>query len=125
MAYCHCHSCRKWHSAPLNAWCTWSADSVSISGPIVRSAKNDESHRVSCGQCGGALANIKPGKDQIAVYAMTLADSGLRFEPAFHIFYGERVFDMADGLPKWETIPASFGGDGAEVSEPETTRWIS
>ena len=69
--------------------------------------------------------NIKPGKDIVAVYAMSLAESGLSFEPAFHIFYGERVFDMADGLPKWKTVPTSFGGDGAAVTEPDKTGWIS
>ena len=125
MAYCHCHSCRKWHSAPVNAWCLWAADNVSLSGPTVQSDKNDESHRVSCGKCGGALVNIKPGKDIVAVYAMSLAESALSFEPTFHIFYGERVFDMADGLPKWKTVPTSFGGDGVAMPEPDKTGWIS
>ena len=124
MAYCHCHSCRKWHSAPVNAWCLWSEDKVSINGPTQHSSSNDESHRVSCSQCGGALANIKPGRGVVAVYAMTLEQSGLRFDPMGHIFYQERVFDMADGLPKWRTVPESFGGDGALIEEPEQTGWI-
>lgn len=125
MAYCHCHSCRMWHAAPVNAWCLWPANKVSMSGPTVHSDKTDKSHRVSCTTCGGALANIKPGRDVVVVYAMTLAGSGLTFDPAFHIFYGERVFDMADGLPKFETMPPAFGGDGARVAEPERTGWIA
>ena len=125
MAYCHCQSCRKWHSVPVNAWCLWSAEKVSITGPTIQSDKNDDSHRESCSKCGGALANIKPGHNVVAVYAMTLAESGLRFEPTGHIFYEERVFDMADGLPKWKTVPESLGGDGAVVEEPNRTAWLT
>ena len=124
MVYCHCRSCRKWHSAPFIAGCQWPADKVVFEGETTHSKKNDESHRVSCSRCGGALANIKPRKNMVAVYAMTLAESGLVFEPIGHIFYGERVFDMADGLPKWETVPEAFGGDGVMVDEPASTRWL-
>ena len=124
MASCHCHSCRKWHSAPVNAWCLWPADKVDFSGETIQSSVNDDSHRVSCATCGGAIANIKPRHNVVAVYAMSVAESGLTFRPAGHIFYAERVFDMADGLPKWVTIPEFLGGDGKTIAEPEKTGWL-
>ena len=125
MAYCHCHSCRKWHSAPVNAWCLWPESDVAFAGPTLQSDKSDESHRVSCGKCGGALANIKPAQDVVAIYAMSFAETDLCFEPALHIFYGERVLNMADGLPKWDTVPTAWGGHGIELPEPAGTGWTS
>lgn len=91
----------------------------------MQSDKSDESHRVSCGKCGGALAKIKPRQDVVAIYAMSVADTDLCFEPALHIFYGERVLDMADGLPKWDTVPAAWVGNGIELPEPTGTGWRS
>lgn len=34
--------------------------------------------------------------------------SGLKYAPAFHIFYEERVMDLADGLPKFTDMPDFF-----------------
>ena len=33
-------------------------------------------------------------------------------EPQLHIFYGERVMDVADDLPKFKDLPEPFGGTG-------------
>ena len=30
--YCHCLECRKWHSAPINAFAIWPADKVTLEG---------------------------------------------------------------------------------------------
>jgi hypothetical protein len=57
------------------------------------------------------------------VYAMTLADSGLVFAPASHIFYSERVMDFADSLPKFADMPERMGGSGKRLEEPEKTGW--
>lgn len=122
-AICHCHSCRKWHAAPVNAWAIWPGDAVTISGETVRTGTNASSGRISCSKCGGCVANHKPAWDMMVVYPMTLAGSGLKYQPAFHIFYEERVMDMADGLKKFATRPEQFGGSGELVEEPETSGW--
>ena len=124
-AYCHCHSCRKWHAAPINAWAVWPADKVTFSGEIVTSETNEASKRISCARCGGNVANGKPARDMMVVYPMTLAGSGLKYEPAFHLFYAERVIDVADGLPKFVDAPEQLGGSGKLIDEPEKTGWCA
>ncbi len=115
--YCHCFSCRKWHSAPINAFCVFPKDSVQIEGDVTISQVDAGSERVSCKVCGGCVANRKPANNMIAVYAMTLAETDFKFEPAFHIFYEERVMDVTDGLPKYIDRPKGFGGSGDTMGE--------
>ncbi len=117
-AYCHCHSCRKWHAAPINAWAAWPTASVTISGETITSSHNNESRRISCANCGGCVANGKPTPDLMVVYPMTLAESGWNFKPGFHMFYEERVMDVNDRLPKFVDAPKEFGFSGKLIDEP-------
>ena len=121
--YCHCNSCRKWHSAPINAWAAWRAEDVTIEGETVQSTFNSESQRISCAKCGGNVANGKPTKGLMVVYPMTLVESDLGFEPTFHIFHEERVMDVADGLPKFVDAPKEAGFSGVLDDEPAQTGW--
>ena len=59
------------------------------------------------------------------IYPMTLAGpkGTFEFEPAFHIFYEERVMDVKDGLPKFLDKPQSMGGSGTMIDEPEISGW--
>ena len=123
-AICHCHSCRKWHAAPINAWAIWPEDAVAITGETVKSVADEASGRISCSKCGGCVANHKPARNMMVVYPMTLAGSGLEYKPAFHIFYDERVMDIADGLKKFASVPEQFGGTGELVEEPDACAWI-
>lgn len=122
-AYCHCRSCRDWLGAPINAWMIWRSDKVSITGDVTRSHKNPSSERVACAACGGAVANVKPQIGMTVLFATTLAEASPPFAPTLHIYYDERVMDVADGLPKFSTMPKGFGGDDARVAEPERTGW--
>ena len=121
--YCHCHSCRKWHAAPINAWAVWPKDRVTIDGAVTESNEHAASRRVACKVCGGCVANIKPKSDMVVVYAMTLAGSPFAFEPTLHLYYGERVMDIADDLPKFVDSPVAFGGSGALVDDAGRTGW--
>ena len=89
------------------------------------SEQSDASGRLSCRVCGGCVANLKPSLGMTVVYPMTLAsaEDSLTFEPSFHIFYGERVMDLADGLPKFVSLPPDFGGNGETIAEAEQTGW--
>jgi hypothetical protein len=43
--------------------------------------------------------------------------SGTEFDPQFHIYYGDRVRNVIDGLPKYVNLPRQFGGDGKLMPE--------
>ncbi len=120
-AYCHCQDCRKWHSAPINAWSIWPDAKVQIDGPVITSTVSEQSRRVSCKKCGGCVANLKPAVNMTVIYPMTLAgpEATFRFDPQFHIFYNERVMDVSDGLPKFIDMPKPFGGSGETAEEPQ------
>ena len=66
---------------------------------------------------------VKPGLGWRVVYPLTLSGSDFRYEPAMHIFYDERVMDIADALPKFVDVPAEAGGSGALVDEPTASGW--
>jgi hypothetical protein len=59
----------------------------------------------------------------MVVYPMTLVGSSFAFAPAAHLFYSERVMDVADGLPKFADMPEEYGGTGTLIEEPMQTRW--
>jgi hypothetical protein len=124
---CHCESCRRWHSAPVNAWAIWPDARVRVTAGAEQLLEFDKqgsggpSGRSSCARCGGALLNRKPRIGMTVVYAMTLVDSTFAFEPTFHCYYGEGVLHMADGLPKFLDLPAPLGGSGKQLDEPART----
>lgn len=126
-AICHCESCRRWHDAPLNTWAIWPADNVRVTvgqDQLVEFNKHGSegpSVRTFCKRCGSAVLNRKPTYGMTVVYATLLEGSGLRYEPTFHSFYGEGVMHIADGLPKFEDLPAEFGGSGKRLDEPAGT----
>jgi hypothetical protein len=49
------------------------------------------------------------------VLASTIDD--FKFAPAMHIYYGERMIDMKDGLPKFRKAPKALGGDDELMTE--------
>ena len=122
-SYCHCHSCRTWHSAPIAALSAWPADAVTVKGEVVQSRHYDESERTACARCGGSVLTGKPGLGWRVVYPMTLANTDFKYTPAMHIFYEERVMDINDGLPKFADVPTEAGGSGVMVDEPDRSGW--
>jgi hypothetical protein len=110
---CHCVMCQKLHGAPMQ----WAAifhkrhvrftagfDHLKFfSGNLVRSGRTLPC-KVSCAVCGTPIAdegrNMWLGFPSLFGFA-TPAGLPRAFRPTCHIFYGARVFDMDDGLPKW------------------------
>ena len=118
MGYCHCESCRHWSAGPINAFSLWAPDGVEIDegAELVGTyAKTDNSHRKWCTKCGGHLMTDHPGMGLVDVYAAILPT--LSFEPMLHVFYGERVVSIKDGLPKLKDVPAEMGGSGETLPE--------
>ena len=118
MGYCHCNSCRSWAAAPINAFSLWKPDRVEVTQgeqQIATYHKTEQSHRKFCRNCGGHLMTAHPPWDLIDVYAGVIP--AFPFEPALHVFYGEKVVSMRDGLPKFKDIPQEMGGSGELLSD--------
>ena len=122
-AYCHCESCRTWHSAPMAALAAWPEEAVTVHGDVVVSEKYDQTQRTACPKCGGGVLTTKPGLGWKVVYPLTLSGSGFAYQPAAHIHYGERVIDFNDGLPKFMDVPEDAGGSGRMEDEPSLSGW--
>jgi hypothetical protein len=118
MGYCHCESCRHWSAGPVNAFSLWNPDAVRVTkgrDNIGSFARTDNSHRQWCKTCGGHLMTDHPHMGLVDVYAALLP--GLEFKPALHVFYGESVLRIPDGLPKMRDVPAEMGGSGETLPE--------
>lgn len=116
--YCHCEDCRDWLGAPVHAATGWPAAQVKyVKGEdnVIVYKRTELSHRKSCKTCGGAVLFDHPEIGVIDVLASNI--DGFAFKPAFHIFYGERMIDLKDGLPKYRNAPEAMGGDGQSMAE--------
>ncbi|MEM8755331.1 MAG: GFA family protein [Pseudomonadota bacterium] len=117
--WCHCRSCRRWHGAPMIVWGAWASDNVEIVGDVRHSTADPGSERLVCASCGGAVANRKPAWGVTLFYGDFF--DGPPLKPDHHVHYGERIYAMADGLPKFVDLPARLGGGGAMAAEPAAT----
>jgi len=118
MGYCHCHSCRSWSAAPVNAFSLWKTEAIEVKSgadQIATFQKTPFSERQYCKKCGGHLMNRHPTVGLVDVYAATIP--GLPFAPGVHVNYAETVLPMKDGLPKLKDFPAELGGSGDMVPE--------
>jgi hypothetical protein len=118
MGFCHCSSCRSWSAAPLNAFTLWKPEQVTVTRGADQLAaynKTDRSYRKFCRNCGGHVLTDHPGFGLVDVYAATIPD--LPFAAQLHVFYGEKVLPIRDGLPKMKDLPAEFGGSGETLAE--------
>lgn len=116
--YCHCESCRTWLSAPIHAAALWPSTSVKVvkgAGNLGLWKRTENSHRQFCKSCGAAVLVGHPGMGMTDVPAGSVA--GLKYTPALHVNYGEKVMPVRDGLPKFKDFPKEFGGSGETLPE--------
>ena len=59
------------------------------------------------------LPSIRYGPDR--VYAAVIPD--FPFQPGVHVFYGETVLRIHDGVVKQKDVPAEMGGSGEVLPE--------
>lgn len=110
---CHCHDCQTLHGAPMQWAAIFHKRDVRLTAGVERLRfYNGAFHRpvrvlpckVACGDCGTPLAD--EGRRMWLAFP-GLFDFGhprripIAFRPTCHIFYGARVMDVDDGLPKW------------------------
>ncbi len=118
MGYCHCNSCRTWGAAPISAFTLWQPDSVQVTKGeenIGSFQFTDRSQRKFCRKCSGRLMTAHPQMKLTEVYASVLPE--FAFHPGLHVFYGEKVLSMHDGLPKFDDVPKEAGGSGKTLPE--------
>ena len=118
MGYCHCESCRHWSAGPVNAFTLWPPAAVQVTqgaDNIESYAKTDNSHRKWCKTCGGHVFTEHPGMGLTDVYAAVIPD--FPFQPGVHVFYGETVLRIHDGVVKQKDVPAEMGGSGEVLPE--------
>lgn len=118
MGYCHCESCRSWSAGPVNAFSLWPPAQVKVTkgeDQLLTYAKTENSHRRWCAKCGGHVLSEHPGMGLTDVYAATIP--ALDFKPGVHVFYGESVLSIKDGLPKFRDVPGEMGGSGETLPE--------
>ena len=110
---CHCRACQVLHGAPMQWAAIFRKRDVrlvsAIDGLRFYNSELDRAERlppckVSCVRCGTLVAD--EGRRMWLAFP-SLFDFGTpprapeAFHPSCHIFYGARVFDVDDGLPKW------------------------
>ncbi|MBI3250169.1 MAG: GFA family protein [Deltaproteobacteria bacterium] len=113
MGYCHCESCRHWSAGPVNGFSLWQPESVKVTkgaDNIGTYSKTPNSYRKWCKTCGGHIFTDHPPMGLIDVYAAVIP--GLKFQPALHVFYGESVLPIKDGVVKMKDVPKEMGGSG-------------
>ena len=110
---CHCLGCQKLHGAPMQWAAIFHKHHVRLTAGIdclhfYNSELNKHERilpcKVSCASCGTLIAD--EGRNMWLAFP-SLFDFGcpprvpMKFKPTCHLFYGMRVFDMEDDLPKW------------------------
>jgi hypothetical protein len=110
---CHCKGCQTLHGAPMQ-WAaifhkrdvrfTAGVDHLRFFSGALGRCERSLPCKVSCALCGTPIAD--EGRNMWLAFP-TLFDFGQpprvpdAFKPTCHIFYGMRVMDVIDGLPKW------------------------
>lgn len=127
-AICHCSICRRSHSAPYAELCAYADENVKITKGEsnlqmynVRGKSKEDRH--FCKTCGGRVYSKLNHLGCKAVFLQNLtapnhgADGKIDpdFAPSVHIFYGSGTVSFHDKLPKYETLPAAFGGDDKQL----------
>lgn len=112
-AYCHCSICRAFNGTDYADVTVFRADDVHSLHERAVDFKFYKRpplvHRGTCRRCGEAAvekARVPPMPELIIVPSANLAEAA-RPAPAMHIFYGDRVTDVDDGLPKHDGFVAS------------------
>jgi hypothetical protein len=125
MAYCHCHSCRRWSAGAVNSFTLWQPDQLQVTegaeniGMFDRNPGREDASLVSkrkwCKICGGHVFTDHPTMGLIDVPAVVIDE--FEFEPGFHVHYQETVQPVKDGLPKFKDLPLEAGGSGENLPE--------
>jgi len=129
--YCHCTTCQVLHGAPFQWAAIFNKEDINFthghhdlgwyeSGE--KTTKHKLPCKVSCAYCRSPI--MDEGRNMILLFPSLIkfksAEEKKRFDPTCHMFYGDRLVDIPDGLPKWEKM--SGKSDLIEDSPPEEVK---
>jgi len=110
---CHCLACQQLHGAPMQWAAIFHKRHVRFTAGLAHlqffnselgRAERIQPCKVSCGRCGTPIAD-EGRRMWLAFPALFDFGPGAEipeaFRPTCHIFYGTRVLDIRDDLPKW------------------------
>ncbi|QIX02533.1 hypothetical protein AMS68_008050 [Peltaster fructicola] len=125
---CHCTTCQTQHAAPFQWAAIFHKDDINFShghhdlewyDPSSKSIEHKLPCKVRCSFCHSPI--MDEGRNMILLFPSLIhfksKEEKLKFKPRLHMFYGERVMDIPDGLPKWSGI--NDDSDLIEDSPPE------
>lgn len=106
-ANCHCATCREFYASPMLAATAWAADAVQVAGAALirfpHPFKQLSKH--FCQGCGDVLFGTNRLGMYVVANAIAARSSGgllaAPLLPEMHLFYRERIIDVADALPKY------------------------
>ncbi|KAL5117473.1 hypothetical protein ACEQ8H_004638 [Pleosporales sp. CAS-2024a] len=112
---CHCTTCQTQHAAPFQWAAIFHKEDINFShghhdlewyDPTEKSIEHKLPCKVRCSYCHSPI--MDEGRNMILlfpslVHLKTDQDKAY-FKPRCHMFYGQRVMDVPDGLPKWSGL---------------------
>jgi hypothetical protein len=119
-AICHCSVCRRTHSAPYAELCAFKDEHIIVTAPIGQlimyncdgSSKAD---RYFCKHCGTQVYSKLNGMGCSALNRQGFTKIDRRLAMSCHIYYADGTINSYDELPKFETLPATLGGDDKKL----------
>jgi len=120
--FCHCSRCRRsigTHAVQLIGMPSAEWKITNNADKVLTFVHTDKFHVISCGLCGGPVANLPQGAPFVGVYPTLLDKYSGEFptleekhKPKVHLNYANRLVDSMDSLPKFLDFPSEFGGSG-------------
>jgi len=140
VSYCHCSICRRLSGAPFSCQALFTSEQVELTLEpgaglnSMRTSRGVERHR--CASClapvratvlGGRLSAVplgmitswRGGGNSSPSEGLGAAGGPECLRPRHHLYYGNRVMDVRDGLPKYEGSYRPDQGKGQGILMPE------
>ncbi|KAF2125565.1 hypothetical protein P153DRAFT_300183 [Dothidotthia symphoricarpi CBS 119687] len=128
---CHCTTCQTQHAAPFQWAAIFHKEDINFThghhelewyDPSSKSIEHKLPCKVRCSYCHSPI--MDEGRKMILLFPSLIHlktdEDKAYFKPRCHMFYGQRVIDIPDGLPKWTGI--NNDSDLIEDSPPEKVK---
>ncbi|KAH7396113.1 Mss4-like protein [Pyrenochaeta sp. MPI-SDFR-AT-0127] len=96
---CHCTTCQTQHAAPFQWAAIFHKEDINFT---------NGHHDLECALLVLPLPIMDEGRNMILLFPslvhLKTDEDKAYFKPRCHMFYGQRVMDIPDGLPKWSGI---------------------
>ncbi|KAK5161599.1 hypothetical protein LTR04_004092 [Oleoguttula sp. CCFEE 6159] len=122
---CHCTTCQTQHAAPFQWAAIFHKEDINFSHghhDLEWSIEHKLPCKVRCSFCHSPI--MDEGRNMILLFPSLIKfknrEEVAKFKPRLHMFYGQRVMDIPDGLPKWTGL--NDESDLIEDSPPEQVR---